>query len=157
GPARRALPDNSREVARYLASSGFAPSDVDCFPRGRRLVRCCTQYAGRAIGRLLMRCHFHIVGGGGVIRDEEGAEFPSLEAAIEEASQAARELMADELRRGSSLPLNYLIEITASDGAVQRRVAFADLISNASARSAPHDAELAGRIQLAFEKMRRNH
>jgi hypothetical protein len=44
---------------------------------------------------------FHIVDGDKIIRDAEGVDLPGAKAALEEARHAARELLADKVRRGA--------------------------------------------------------
>jgi hypothetical protein len=47
-----------------------------------------------------MRYFFHIRDEAGLIRDEEGSDLPNLAAAYGEARQSARDLVADDMRRG---------------------------------------------------------
>ncbi len=64
-----------------------------------------------------MRYFFHIRDAGGVIADEEGSELSGLPAAHEEARKSARDLVMDDMRRGTLVPNRY-IEITDEGGSV---------------------------------------
>lgn len=68
-----------------------------------------------------MRFHFNICDTAGVIPDEEGGEFSSLEEARSEARASIRDMMANDLR-GNRAVLERRIEITNEDGAVLDRV-----------------------------------
>ena len=51
-----------------------------------------------------MRYYFHIMKDQERLRDPDGAEFASLVCAREEATQCARDLIAEELRCGRAVP-----------------------------------------------------
>jgi hypothetical protein len=56
------------------------------------------------------RFFFHLHDCGRLVSDEEGREFPSIEAAVARAQIEARELLADEIRDGR-LCLGCQIEV----------------------------------------------
>jgi hypothetical protein len=64
-----------------------------------------------------MRYHFNIRDTAGLIRDEEGDDFASLEAACAEARASVRDLLADDLRCGKPAP-ERRIEIADERGVV---------------------------------------
>lgn len=72
------------------------------------------------------RFFFHIYDDG-VARDDEGRVYPDLEAAKGEAIKGARELMCEELRKGS-LTLSHRIEVEDEDGNVVATIAFRELV-----------------------------
>jgi hypothetical protein len=74
------------------------------------------------------RFYFHLHECGSVVRDEEGRELPSFEEAFKEAVLAARELMAEDIRRGD-LSLSSHIEITDSYGIGLASVPFREAVS----------------------------
>jgi hypothetical protein len=49
------------------------------------------------------RFHLHQHRDGAVVVDDEGGEYASLEDAVEDAAQSAREIMADRLRQGEPI------------------------------------------------------
>src|ERR1700749_2823496 len=64
-----------------------------------------------------MRYHFNIRDDKGLIRDEEGDELATLEAARDEARASARDMMMDDLRCGRAVP-ERRIEIADDRGTV---------------------------------------
>lgn len=46
------------------------------------------------------RFYFHIKDGEKLIQDREGVEMPGVSAAFDEANKAAREILAERVRRG---------------------------------------------------------
>jgi hypothetical protein len=54
-----------------------------------------------AIEANMTRYYFHILSGSDRIEDLEGEEFPDPQDAIAEARLSAREMMADDIRKGS--------------------------------------------------------
>ena len=72
------------------------------------------------------RFFFHLKDGC-TVRDEDGMSFDTVEEARREAVRAAREIMADEVRRGS-LTLIDRIEIADEGGNPVTAVTFADAI-----------------------------
>jgi hypothetical protein len=75
-----------------------------------------------------MRYHFHIRDDAGLIRDEEGGEFPDLARARIEACASARDLVADDLRCGRSAPARR-IEIADEGGTVLECVGIAVVVN----------------------------
>jgi hypothetical protein len=74
-------------------------------PRARRVVRC--EHI-RII--ILARFFLHLHNCGTLIPDDEGRDFPNLEAAVERAKYEARELLAAEVTQGK-LCLGCQIEV----------------------------------------------
>jgi len=60
------------------------------------------------------------------VDDPDGQEFPSVEAATEEARLSAREMVASDLREGRPLGLHRLIEVRDELGAVAARITFTE-------------------------------
>jgi hypothetical protein len=56
------------------------------------------------------RFYMHICNGNGFVEDEEGVELADADAARERALEAARSVMADDLRKGE-LDLSSFIEV----------------------------------------------
>lgn len=70
-----------------------------------------------------MRYYFHVRSHDGLALDPEGAEFDSLDAACDEAFEAAREILADRLLRGEVID-GEVFEITTENGEIARTVPF---------------------------------
>ena len=68
------------------------------------------------------RYYFHIRTGSELIRDPDGSELPDLEAAVAEARQEARGLLADLLKRGEIVD-GQVFEISDETGEVLERLA----------------------------------
>jgi hypothetical protein len=51
----------------------------------------------------MSRFYFHIRRGVQLVKDVEGVELSGLEAALEEATSAAREMVADMIRQGERI------------------------------------------------------
>jgi hypothetical protein len=64
---------------------------------------------------------------GEFLRDDEGQEFASLDAARDTAVRGAREIMAEDVKRGV-LSLGDSVEITDENGQRVATVAFRDAI-----------------------------
>jgi len=75
-----------------------------------------------------MRYYFHILKGRECLRDPDGEEFPSLAAARVEATQCARDLIAEELRCGRAVPSQWGIQIAHEDETIVDTVPFAPLL-----------------------------
>lgn len=69
------------------------------------------------------RYYFHLRTAAGLHLDWEGAEFPTTDAAREEAVTSAREIIADKVRKGISIDA-ICFEVTNEDGRVTDRVNF---------------------------------
>jgi hypothetical protein len=65
---------------------------------------------------------------GVVAMDEEGREFPSLEAATTEAINGARDVIANLIKGGQPVCRSYRIEITDESGSVQHTVRFGEVM-----------------------------
>ena len=50
------------------------------------------------------------------VRDDDGRELPSLDAAKAEATQACRVIMAEDVRNDGQITLSHRIEIHGDDG-----------------------------------------
>ena len=68
-----------------------------------------------AFKRTMGRLYLHVYNGMGFVRDEEGEEFPSLEAARRRAIEGIRSIISDEAKHGS-IDLRGRIEITEATG-----------------------------------------
>jgi hypothetical protein len=62
------------------------------------------------------------------IADPDGGEFPDLEAARAEACQTARELLANELIAGRTMPLGWRAQIVDREENVVSTLPFAELV-----------------------------
>ncbi|SMF61224.1 DUF6894 family protein [Allosphingosinicella indica] len=71
------------------------------------------------------RYFLHVLNGDGLTEDEEGLDLPDMEAAIEEAKQSIRFIVAEEARAGH-LHLRGSIRIDSPLGERQCEVDFAD-------------------------------
>jgi hypothetical protein len=76
-----------------------------------------------------MRYFIHISTGSDLICDPEGAQFVDLAAAIAEASQSARDLIAEELRCGKAIPSRWEARIATADGDILKVLPFSRLIA----------------------------
>jgi hypothetical protein len=77
------------------------------------------------------RFHLHQHRDNGVILDEEGGEYRSLEDAIGEAAQAAREMLADCIRSGEPLGRREF-HIVDEAGGTAAVVSFDDVLAAGS-------------------------
>src|SRR5215510_201088 len=75
-----------------------------------------------------MRYYFHILKDRERIRDHDGEEFESLSSATDEATQSARDLIAEELRCGRIAPSQWRIQIALEDETIVETVPFAPLL-----------------------------
>jgi len=71
---------------------------------------------------------FHICSRTERIQDREGADFETLEAALAEARLAAREILAEDLRKGR-IDEKRLFEIVDEWGQLVARLPFRDVIN----------------------------
>ncbi|MBD9449639.1 hypothetical protein [Rhizobium sp. RHZ01] len=74
-----------------------------------------------------MKFFFHIRDMDGYERDEDGVELPSLSDAINEANEAAREMVAELVMQSEEID-GRAFEIANEDGEIVRTVAFRDVI-----------------------------
>lgn len=77
-----------------------------------------------------MRYFIHIVTDQERIVDPDGGEFADLASARDEASQSARDLMAEELRKGRPVPFTWLAQVADDEGNVLLTLPFARLVFN---------------------------
>ena len=75
-----------------------------------------------------MRGFLHYVNDTELVRDGEGEDFADLHAAAQQAAQVARDLMAEELRKGKALPVRWKVLLTTADDTVLLSLPFTDLI-----------------------------
>ena len=76
----------------------------------------------------MTRYFFHICSRTERIEDWEGADFDTLEAALAEARLAAREILAEDLRKGQ-VDETRRFEIVDDQGRLVGRLPFQDAIS----------------------------
>jgi hypothetical protein len=76
------------------------------------------------------RFYFNIHRRGRAIADFEGVELPDIDAAIEEAQAAAREMIAEGVKANRPLVLGYAFEIADEAGTVLRTVKFTESLHN---------------------------
>jgi hypothetical protein len=79
---------------------------------------------------------FHICSRTERIEDREGADFDTLEAALAEARLAAREILAEDLRKGQ-VDETRLFEIVDEQGRLVAHLPFQDAINEGAARRQP--------------------
>src|SRR5262249_37993443 len=85
-----------------------------------------------------MRYFIHIITDQERLVDPDGGEFADLDCARVEASQSARDLMAEELRRGRPVPFGWKVQLADADCNVLLTLPFARLVfSEAIARQLP--------------------
>ena len=75
-----------------------------------------------------MRYYFHLLTERERLRDPDGEEFSTLAEACEEATQSARDLIAEELRCGRAVPSLWSIQISQEDDTVLETVPFVRLL-----------------------------
>lgn len=110
-----------------------------------------------------MHYFIHVITDNERIIDPEGASFPDLEEAKNEASQSARDLMAEELRCGRPVPLDWRVQIADEFGVVVNTIKFATLLFGDHRRPERQpgnrmlDAMLMERAKATFARVRRSH
>lgn len=75
----------------------------------------------------MARYFLHVRNGNGLTRDIEGAEYPDLKSARDQAVEGVRSILSEEVRNGI-LDLNGTVEITEGDGTIVLRLAFVDAV-----------------------------
>src|SRR5262245_22310617 len=75
-----------------------------------------------------MRCFIHTVTDTEFIRDPDGEDFADRWMAEQEAAQVARDLMAEALRKGKPLPVNWKVLLASADDTVLMSLPFSQLI-----------------------------
>jgi hypothetical protein len=79
----------------------------------------------------MSRYFFHINDGDGLTIDYEGGDYPDLEAARDEAIEAAREIMSWAVRDGKQPDDGQSFVITDEGGIVQLEFPFKDALAKA--------------------------
>jgi hypothetical protein len=77
---------------------------------------------------MAMQYFIHIVTDQERLIDPEGGVFADLASAREEASQSARDLMAEELRCGRPIPLGWRAQVADGEGTILLTLPFARLV-----------------------------
>lgn len=80
-----------------------------------------------------MHRYLHIVTDIERLVDPDGQCFDTLASAIEEARQCGRDLMAEELRQGRPLPLNWRVQVADEEGCILATFRFADIVFGSQA------------------------
>jgi len=114
-----------------------------------------------------MHYFIHIVTDHERIVDHEGADFPDLASARAEAMQSARDLMAEELRRGRPVPFGWRAQVADEDGAVVLTLPFSRLVFSDEVaadrlrinrpKSPEVDLLLIERAKATFARARKSH
>jgi hypothetical protein len=105
----------------------------------------------------MVRYFFHILTDKMRLRDDDGQEYLRLDDARAEATQAARDLMAEELRCGRPVPVGWQVQIAIEDGTILSTLSFQQIAfphSSGLAREALADRALIARAK-ATQKTRR--
>ena len=74
------------------------------------------------------RFYMHVCNGNGFVEDDEGVELPDMDVARAKAIEAARDLMASELRAGE-LDLASFIEVEDENHALLFTLHFSDAVT----------------------------
>jgi hypothetical protein len=112
-----------------------------------------------------MRYYFHILKDRERLRDPDGEEFPSPAGAREEATQCARDLIAEELRCGRAAPFGWRIQIAQEDETILETVPFAPILRGEKVQCfqprprsvGKHHEELIARALAISDKARTTH
>jgi hypothetical protein len=76
---------------------------------------------------MMPRFYFHVRAEGVRAEDDEGSEHASVETALEEAAESAREIVATWVRAGRHIPEGGVV-VTTESGAKVGAVRFRDVI-----------------------------
>lgn len=76
----------------------------------------------------MTRYFFHICSRAERIEDREGADFNTLNAALDDARLAAREILAEDVRKGQ-IDETRMFEIVDESGRLVARMPFSDAIN----------------------------
>jgi len=93
-----------------------------------------------------MHYYFHILTDAERHRDPDGEECSSLDLAREEATQSARDLIAEELRCGREVPSQWRIQIALEDEAIVETVAFTSLLLDHKGSPPRRRPQVSGRM-----------
>src|SRR5215467_8668640 len=114
-----------------------------------------------------MRYFIHIVTDTERLVDPDGGEFADLASARAEASQSARDLMAEELRCGRPVPFSWQAQVVDAEGTVMLTLPFARLVfdeliaarlsRSAAAISPAAHVALIDRAKVTFAHARRTN
>ena len=67
---------------------------------------------------------------GDLVLDEEGADFPEITSAVEDAKAAARELIGEHIKMNDTSILTYSFEIADENGTPVRTVEFNEALQD---------------------------
>jgi copper homeostasis protein CutC len=70
----------------------------------------------------------HLMTDGKLLEDPDGASFPDLQAAIDDAQESLRVLLGDRIKAGDVRPLVQAIEIHDATGAAMATVTMKEVI-----------------------------
>jgi hypothetical protein len=85
--------------------------------------------ASRKLERMMPQFYFNIRKGDALLKDPEGAEFMSVDAARDEAIAAAREIMSEQIGRGEFPEPNSCFEINDDGGRLVLTVSFDEALA----------------------------
>jgi hypothetical protein len=107
-----------------------------------------------------MHSYLHIITDTERVADPDGQQFESLVSAIDEARQCARDLMAEQLRQGRPLPLNWRVQVADEEGCILATLKFSEIVfgtqtSTPSWSGAVLDRDLVERAKTIFFKAQR--
>ena len=91
------------------------------------------------MGETSMRYYFHILTDQERLRDPDGEEFSSLAVARTEATQCARDLIAERLRCGRAAPSQWCIHVAQEDDTIVHTVPFAPLLLGEDDHGGQHE------------------
>jgi len=112
------------------------------------------------MGQTDMRGYIHIVTDTERVVDPDGQQFESLASAVGEARQCARDLMAEEVRQGRPLPLNWRVQVADQEGCILATLKFAVILFGSETPTHPLsgsalDRDLVERAKSIFFKAQR--
>jgi len=105
-----------------------------------------------------MHVYIHIVTDTERVVDPDGQQFESLATAVGEACQCARDLMAEEVRQGRPLPLNWRVQVADHEGCILATLKFGVILfgTQTPTQSGPAlDRDLVERAKSIFFKAQR--
>ncbi len=77
----------------------------------------------------LMLLKLHLIETAEIIFDDDGRDFPNIEAAHQEAIRAIRDIVAEEIKNRGHADLDRRIDITEVDGSLMLCVPFTDVVT----------------------------
>ena len=107
-----------------------------------------------------MHSYLHIITDTERVVDPDGQQFDSLTSAIDEARQCARDLMAEQLRQGRPLPLNWRVQVADEEGCILATLKFSEIVFGTQTRmqswsGSVLDRDLIERAKTIFFKAQR--